>query len=486
MSRGTLSSASSEDSSPVVSKRRRSKTIQACSSSSEDIPLPKRRRTSQRIAKRPRVVLDYSSDSSVTPPVSPISSIRITPDRGEHDTPSVKVVPRRTSPRYRTPVLGRSSSRMLDDFATSGTDSELEIEDEDLEHGELDEITKEPLESPHICYRPDNAPVLCFNLSTLRNLALTDYHDGKPIMWKQPPHFYNPMSSDMIEQIRRKFGDSELKLTRPLNIGRYGMDFADQFGTWIRSRMGSSDVYLCPICYTWKWKDGIEPLENIMEGVAGDTGKAASIMFHRLTEVKRHLSKKHNVRVGDVRDAEFFHRYQFRKADGILQTYIGSTFLEEDLRQGMMRDYWMNRCSYRARVYNTLVDHMGGPDQFTRAKYNKDSQETWEQIAGPYMDDDIDDFIAGSESESPEELEEEFESSEDEEDIRNMRYDRDMDEAEAEVRRLEAEALLADCAGDYTESDDPSEEELEEPEGEFMHQTPRTRKAQLLSSDDDD
>lgn len=114
----------------------------------------------------------------------------------------------------------------------------------------VDEITSEDLFKTHICWQsPDGTSQMCFNLSTLKKIALTKQQ------WMAPPHFRSPMDATLKRQIIERFGRDELNLpTRAsMNLNVFDLDnFMLSYHAWLHRRLNDlSDLYVCPVCYTW-------------------------------------------------------------------------------------------------------------------------------------------------------------------------------------------------------------------------------------------
>ncbi len=151
-----------------------------------------------------------------------------------------------------------------------------------------DAITAEPLPRLHICYiAPDGKSRVCFNLETLRQIALKSSQlelrvdiDAERQNFLQPPAFRTPMSDDLVDQIASKFGRGALDLHGPYYKNRerkyerkdgddddddeysYGSNssggeniydsfetFRERVKDYFRKGMGSQDIYACPLCY---------------------------------------------------------------------------------------------------------------------------------------------------------------------------------------------------------------------------------------------
>lgn len=148
-----------------------------------------------------------------------------------------------------------------------------------------DAVTLEPLTRVHVCYiAPDGKSRVCFNLQTLRHIALKSSQlalrvdiDATRKNFLQPPAFRTPMSDDLVDQIASKFGRGALDLEGPYYRNReakydrkdtedddYSFDsnssdmeniydsfetFQERVKNYFRNGMGSQDLYVCPLCY---------------------------------------------------------------------------------------------------------------------------------------------------------------------------------------------------------------------------------------------
>ncbi len=153
-----------------------------------------------------------------------------------------------------------------------------------------DAITLEPLSRLHVCYiTPDGKSRSCFNLETLRQIALKSSKlelrvdlDAERQNFLQPPAFRTAMSDNLLDQIASKFGRGALDLQGPYYKNRErkyqrnsnelsegddgefslgsnssgGADiyesfetFRDRLKNYFKNGMGSQDIYVCPLCY---------------------------------------------------------------------------------------------------------------------------------------------------------------------------------------------------------------------------------------------
>ena len=260
-----------------------------------------------------------------------------------------------------------------------------------------DAITAEPLSRLHVCYiAPDGKTRQCFNLETLRKIALNSSRlqlrvdiDGERQNFLQPPAFRTAMSDDLLDQIASKFGRGALDLHGPYyttrkmeydnggdhqcgydsynsssdenNSGSFE-DFRDRLKDYFK-RMGSQDIYVCPICYSQIHRSIQNPNESDSDSDASkefdslpcdsiydpmtvlghldkDTMSIASqFCFKKLADVKKHLREEHNVDTRGIQGNELYKRFRVRAPDGLLQRWL-STQVKGHGRQGDMRMYW--------------------------------------------------------------------------------------------------------------------------------------------------
>jgi len=113
-----------------------------------------------------------------------------------------------------------------------------------------DAITNKPLEDIHVCWiTPDGESRQCYNLDTLRKFSLANRTNNL----LEPPHFRSHLSVELKEQIISKFGRSGLIVEEHdyVDGDEY---FHDRFTHYMTSLMGLQDIYVCPICYCYKYK----------------------------------------------------------------------------------------------------------------------------------------------------------------------------------------------------------------------------------------
>ncbi|KAL3920386.1 MAG: hypothetical protein SGILL_003289, partial [Bacillariaceae sp.] len=204
----------------------------------------------------------------------------------------------------------------------------------------IDAITSEELPRRHICYiSPDGLSRQCFKLETLRQIALQSSQlalrsnlDGSQVQnFLQPPHFRTAASDDLLDQIASRFGRDALDLhgsyykekERRENIQEdssgeesddedvYALStFQNSMQRYLNKTMGSSDLYVCPLCYDQSYRKLNPPSEDQqaveseyvydpME-VLGSLDQqefqiAAQFCFSKASDVKKHLASAHNI-----------------------------------------------------------------------------------------------------------------------------------------------------------------------------------------------
>jgi hypothetical protein len=239
-----------------------------------------------------------------------------------------------------------------------------------------DVVTDEDLPEIHVCFfPPDNQNKQCFSLDTLRKIALAQPAPSlvstngtiqrARTSFLQPPHFRTPMSDDLLDQIASRFGRDALDIhgeyfRRPAleahpTAGSWPEERAPgtsvllaqsesiihQLERYIRSRMGSQDVYCCPICYVAAHqrliieeanvdddddddsKCRLEDNEYVTDfqfdpiSVLRDAGEfaeefriASTFCFKKVAQVKEHLRNDHSIVTKMVQGNDLYVRYK--------------------------------------------------------------------------------------------------------------------------------------------------------------------------------
>ena len=91
---------------------------------------------------------------------------------------------------------------------------------------------------------------MCFNLSTLKKIALTKSQ------WMAPPHFRSPMDAQLKAQISYRFGRDQLSLPTQasMNMDRFDIEnFLNSYAAWLHRRLNDlSDMYVFDaVCFVY-------------------------------------------------------------------------------------------------------------------------------------------------------------------------------------------------------------------------------------------
>lgn len=253
-----------------------------------------------------------------------------------------------------------------------------------------DAITAEILRQPHLCYvAPDGESRQCFNLETLRQIALKSSQlnlrvdlDKERQNFLQPPAFRSAMSDDLIDQIASKFGRGALDLQGSYYKNKEGKSisrtneidydsntsdddvydsftaFQERVKEYFRKGMGSQDIYACPLCYSQIHRNMVQremeesdnedaPNDSIYDPmmVLGDLDdenmhRASQFCFKRVSDLKKHLRQDHNVDTRGIQGNELYKRYLVRAPDGLLQRWLSTLQINGQVKQGHMLMYW--------------------------------------------------------------------------------------------------------------------------------------------------
>uniref|UniRef100_A0A061RTP4 Tudor domain-containing protein n=1 Tax=Tetraselmis sp. GSL018 TaxID=582737 RepID=A0A061RTP4_9CHLO len=269
-----------------------------------------------------------------------------------------------------------------------------------------DEITGKPLRPKHVCWAsPDNSVRMCFNLSTLRKVAVSV---GQGSEWKQPPHFRTPMDRGLRKQIACRFGPSALSLELE-SLG--SAEFEQSFRQWAQAKMGKSDLRVCPICYAWLLEDMEGPMDDpisVLTSSPGGEPAAAQLAFCSKRALVAHLEERHDIKAVGRQHSGLLERHMIRQSDGLLQSWLHRV---NHLHHRAMRDYWLDS---NAQVFLCVYDfskriELGFPtdipDPFPEERYVNDSRRTWEELNGGGSDSQSEGsagFVAPDEGEDSE------------------------------------------------------------------------------------
>ena len=204
-----------------------------------------------------------------------------------------------------------------------------------------DIITDDALDETHVCFvSPDGSSRQCFNLSTLRKIALTNHPQyrenlaGKQVRtFLQPPHFRTALSDDLLDQVASRFGRDALDID-----GAYYREpeqdfmpaatqqdaiFQELVDQYVQKVMGSQDVYVCPLCYTvahhrmiskkpskYSTEFRYDPLTILGSLDDNEFQSAGGFCFARVADCKMHLKTEHHVDVSFVEGNDLYKRFQ--------------------------------------------------------------------------------------------------------------------------------------------------------------------------------
>ncbi|EJK72899.1 hypothetical protein THAOC_05525 [Thalassiosira oceanica] len=343
-----------------------------------------------------------------------------------------------------------------------------------------DEITLVdlPKDGPHVCYvAPDGKTRHCFTLDTMYRIAISkakkpDANSGwmseeskETLHFLQPPHFRSEMDDDLLDQIASRFGRSALVIEesdiykRMKGLGTFSVDddmdnfdedgdfnprrgpvvnFNDRFQEYMRTQMGSQDIYCCPLCYTeadrrqgqddemgeddsdselddaTMNKDFFlfldDPLTILGSLDGGQFEVAGTFCFRLLSGLKAHLKDVHNVNLREIQGNDLFNRFKIRTGDGLLQNWLKrSNGRSKTLKQGDMMNYWLDGYN---QDFIQLLDRMDRVQLKVRrpgedvsdfsTSFPRRSDKVWRVLSGPYSkdDEDVGEFIVGESDES--------------------------------------------------------------------------------------
>lgn len=266
---------------------------------------------------------------------------------------------------------------------------------------ERDAITDEELPKKHVCFfSPDGKSRQCFALATLHKITTNavcqqirqEQTTGRVVQtFLQPPHFRSAMSDDLLDQIASRFGRDALDIhgdfykPRPkeqCNItSAEDSDsdsdppdvFVQQVRNYVRDQMGSCDLYVCPLCFTFarrkfKKKPRIESdadetetdstlFQNYIDVRPSDPLvvlssldskyedaflMASAFCFPKVSKLKQHLRDDHGVSTKNIEGNDLYKSHQIRTTDGLLQRFLKSEFRGR-ASQGDMQRYWVSR-----------------------------------------------------------------------------------------------------------------------------------------------
>ena len=256
----------------------------------------------------------------------------------------------------------------------------------------IDEITQMnlPKDKPHVCYvAPDKKTRHCFALDTMYRIAISkakkpDANIGwmsgqskEKLHFLQPPHFRSKIDGYLEDQIASRFGRSALVIEdsdiykRMKGFGTFSVDdvmddfdedgeyiprrgsvvnFNDRFQEYMKTQMGSQDIYCCPLCYIetdrrqgqddemgeddsdTELDDATinkdfflfldDPLTILGSLDGGQFEVASTFCFRLLSSLKAHLKYAHGVNLKEIQGNDLYSRFKIRTGDGLLQTWL--------------------------------------------------------------------------------------------------------------------------------------------------------------------
>lgn len=205
----------------------------------------------------------------------------------------------------------------------------------------VDAITDCKLELIHVCWTsPDGENKQCYNLNTLRKVSLAREKE----VLLEPPHFRCDISIKLQDQIVSKFGRTGLKVRHPTSDDDDESNddddidddsfFHERFNSYMHELMGSRDIYVCPICYCYKYNtlagitvtdDNVcdlitsrsfkyDPMSILIDEQSDDNFHVASTFCFRLVkEVKHHITAFHNIDLSHIKGNDLFKGFQVSK-----------------------------------------------------------------------------------------------------------------------------------------------------------------------------
>ena len=270
-----------------------------------------------------------------------------------------------------------------------------------------DAITEEELETPHICWEsPNKSLKQCFNLSTLvsvaKSMAVQDF--------MQPPHFRSLMDDALRAQIKEKFGAKALKLNNDEDYEE-NATFAQRLQRYLNGVMGSSDLYLCPVCYSEAYRRYESPSSydhpyhefhfqhdpiSVLQSLDDELHIASTFSFRKMAQVKAHLKEAHGFDTNNI-DNALYKRFQIRASDGLLQRYL-EFYYERDLHHTDMAKFWQSGNNIHfIHLLHLVESHFSGiPMSFNFRR------RMWDELSSPYykgLNEEDKDFVVNDHEE---------------------------------------------------------------------------------------
>ena len=310
-----------------------------------------------------------------------------------------------------------------------------------------DAITAEALPELHVCYiAPDGKSRQCFNLETLRQIALKSSQlqlrvdiDGERQNFLQPPAFLAAMSDDLVDQIASKFGRGALDLhcayyknrqtkydnkdeddeyaypsdsSSDENIYDSFAAFRERLNDYFKNGLGSQDIYVCPLCYGRIHRtianppnsddddDDDDDADKEYDAAPSDSiydpimvlghldndhmSIASQFCFKKLADVKEHLRQEHNVDTRGIQGNELYKRFRVRAPDGLLQRWLSTQSLGGQVKQGHMRMYWNQG---NDQIFIHLLDLMERVKAYTVGSLQSEDDPSEEDGADDELDE---------------------------------------------------------------------------------------------------
>ena len=290
-----------------------------------------------------------------------------------------------------------------------------------------DAVTNQRLQNNHLCWiTPNEGTRKCYNIRTLQKISKAK---NKGVLL-QPPLFRRNLSAQIQNQIAATFGHRSISLENDVGGSRdRDIDFQNQFSSYMKRLMGSRDLYVCPVCYGFKYSGmagiAINDYESICKEISsrsykldpmsilscyagcGTTAKglrlASTFCFRTLVDLKTHLEYDHKVNVSDVVGNDLFKAYQIRAADGLLQRWLKIAF-PRTINPKSMQHYWAEGYDQYFIELSHLVDHsLVATDSSFFNSFSDQVESLWDMISGAYArsdDDEFDNFIVEEISET--------------------------------------------------------------------------------------
>ncbi|KAL7570152.1 hypothetical protein ACA910_019990 [Epithemia clementina (nom. ined.)] len=302
-----------------------------------------------------------------------------------------------------------------------------------------DLITEEILPRRHVCFITAGGSRQCFALSTLHKIATSsaltkycvDIAGQQKKTFFQPPHFRSEMSDDLLDQIASRFGREALEIDGPFykerileieqitaqggNSGNSDHEdvvlvetsdspqnfstrsrrlsnaivdngeFLNRVQQYMKSQMGSQDLYVCPVCYSvaqarfrkhsffaageynedeevrnnkakgdrdiddqqleekylsGNLQDPMAVLQSLDNSYSREFEIASAFCRKKASEIKVHIRDDHGLDTKVIEGNGLYSRFKIRGQDGLLQRYLNTHQRQFGQGQGAMQRYW--------------------------------------------------------------------------------------------------------------------------------------------------